>query len=98
MAIFENAGGCIPNYLYSASAKKSLIQKGMASPASANGAGSKNFMIPAPSEPPKPKIEMYSAAFYAASAMSGGLSTGITHTAVTPIDLVKCNMQVCLSV
>ncbi|XP_034708158.1 mitochondrial phosphate carrier protein 3, mitochondrial-like isoform X2 [Vitis riparia] len=88
MAIFENARHCIPTYLYSVSPKKSLI----ASPPSANGAESKRFVVPAPSEPAK--IEMFSPAFYAASAFSGGLSTGLTHTAVTPFDLVKCNMQI----
>ena len=92
MAIFENARHCIPNYLYSVSPKKSLILEEMASPPSANGAESKRFVVPAPSEPAK--IEMFSPAFYAASAFSGGLSTGLTHTAVTPFDLVKCNMQV----
>ena len=33
-------------------------------------------------------------AFYTAYAVSSGLSTGPTHIAVTPLDLVKCNMQV----
>ena len=92
MAIFENARHCIPTYLYSVSPKKSLILEEMASPPSANGAESKRFVVPAPSEPAK--IEMFSPAFYAASAFSGGLSTGLTHTAVTPTDVLKCNMQV----
>ncbi|RRT36383.1 hypothetical protein B296_00025810 [Ensete ventricosum] len=42
----------------------------------------------APNEPRK--IEMYSLVFYAA----GIASCGLTHMAVTPLDLVKCNMQV----
>lgn len=49
-------------------------------------------MIPAPSEPGK--IEMYSPQFYAACTVGGILSCGLTHMAVTPLDLVKCNMQV----
>ncbi|KAL6325166.1 hypothetical protein AAG906_023011 [Vitis piasezkii] len=92
MAIFENARHCIPTYLYSVSPKKSLILEEMASPPSANGAESKRFVVPAPSEPAK--IEMFSPAFYAASAFSGGLSTGLTHAAVTPTDVLKCNMQI----
>ncbi|KZV38779.1 mitochondrial phosphate carrier protein 3, mitochondrial [Dorcoceras hygrometricum] len=36
---------------------------------------------------------MYSPAFYAACIAGGILSCGLTHTAVTPLDLVKCNMQ-----
>ena len=51
------------------------------------------FVIPAPSEPGK-RIEMYSPAFYAACTVGGILSCGLTHTTVTPLDLVKCNMQV----
>jgi solute carrier family 25 phosphate transporter 3 len=48
------------------------------------------FSIQAPNE----KIEMYSPAFYAACTAGGIASCGLTHTAVTPLDLVKCNMQV----
>jgi hypothetical protein len=54
--------------------------------------GSGKFMIPAASEPGK--IPMYSAEFYAACTVGGILSCGITHTGVTPLDIVKCNMQV----
>ncbi|XVF08621.1 hypothetical protein REPUB_Repub07fG0018600 [Reevesia pubescens] len=43
---------------------------------------------------PKEGIEMYSPAFYAACTAGGILSCGLTHTAVTPLDLVKCNMQI----
>ncbi|CAI0446729.1 unnamed protein product, partial [Linum tenue] len=48
------------------------------------------FAIPAPSE----KIAMYSPAFYAACTAGGIFSCGLTHMAVTPLDLVKCNMQI----
>lgn len=37
---------------------------------------------------------MYSPAFYAASTAGGIFSCGLTHMAVTPLDLVKCNMQI----
>ena len=40
------------------------------------------------------KIELYTPKFYAASAFGGLLACGVTHTAVTPLDLVKCRRQV----
>ncbi|KAH7846825.1 hypothetical protein Vadar_018615 [Vaccinium darrowii] len=51
-----------------------------------------SFLIPAPSEPTK--IELYSPHYYAACTVGGILSCGLTHTAITPLDLVKCNMQI----
>ena len=39
--------------------------------------------------------EFGSTKFYALCALGGVLSCGITHTAVTPLDLVKCRLQVC---
>ncbi|KAL4634599.1 hypothetical protein ACB092_04G211700 [Castanea dentata] len=50
----------------------------------------RSFVIPAPKE----KVQMYSPAFYSACTAGGILSCGLTHTAVTPLDLVKCNMQI----
>ncbi|XP_030937546.1 mitochondrial phosphate carrier protein 3, mitochondrial-like [Quercus lobata] len=50
----------------------------------------RSFVIPAPNE----KVRMYSPEFYAACTAGGILSCGLTHTAVTPLDLVKCNMQI----
>ena len=40
--------------------------------------------------------EFGSPKFYALCAVGGALSCGLTHTAVTPLDLVKCRLQVCL--
>ncbi|KAI8628028.1 mitochondrial phosphate carrier protein [Xylariaceae sp. FL1651] len=40
------------------------------------------------------KIELYSPGFYAAATFGGLLACGLTHTAVTPLDLVKCRRQV----
>ena len=42
----------------------------------------------------KPKIKMHSAAYYQACAIGGWMSCGLTHMAVTPLDNVKCNMQI----
>ena len=39
------------------------------------------------------RIILYSPAYFAACALGGALSCGITHTLLTPIDLVKCNKQ-----
>jgi solute carrier family 25 phosphate transporter 3 len=45
----------------------------------------------APTEPGK--IVMYSPEYYYTCAIGGIASCGLTHTAVTPLDVVKCNMQ-----
>jgi len=42
----------------------------------------------------KPKMVIGSAEYYAKCAFGGALSCGLTHTAVVPLDLVKCRMQV----
>ena len=49
-------------------------------------------LVPVPSK--LGKIEMYSPAFYAAYTANNILNYGLTHVVVTPLDLVKCNMQV----
>ena len=43
---------------------------------------------------PAEKVELYSPKFYQICAVGGALCCGGTHTAVTPLDVVKCNMQV----
>lgn len=40
------------------------------------------------------KIELYSPKYYAACTFGGLMACGLTHTAVTPLDLVKCRRQV----
>jgi solute carrier family 25 phosphate transporter 3 len=89
----------LPSFLYSASpfpaasrlASPSPYQAAAPAPtASAFGGSGKPFSINSPNE----KIEMYSPAFYAACTAGGIASCGLTHMAVTPLDLVKCNMQV----
>ncbi|KAK3693571.1 mitochondrial carrier domain-containing protein [Podospora appendiculata] len=40
------------------------------------------------------KIELYSAKYYAACTVGGLMACGLTHTAVTPLDLVKTRRQV----
>ncbi|GLT87328.1 hypothetical protein SLE2022_054160 [Rubroshorea leprosula] len=53
----------------------------------------RSFVIPLPNESGK-KIEMYSPAFYTACTFGGILNCNLIHMAVTPLDLVKCSMQV----
>lgn len=57
---------------------------------------SSSVFAQSPLEPTRGKIEMYSKEFYAACGVGGALCCGLTHTAMTPLDVVKCNMQVTL--
>lgn len=43
---------------------------------------------------PKKTIELYSGQYYAACTFGGLMACGVTHTAVTPLDLVKVRRQV----
>ncbi|KAL5700613.1 hypothetical protein ACHQM5_026038 [Ranunculus cassubicifolius] len=99
MAVSESTRqSIIPSFLYS---NKSLnfnnIHSHSRNPISSSpqtpSSAQKNFMIPSPNEP-LGKIEMYSPSFYVACTAGGVLSCGLTHMTVTPLDLVKCNMQV----
>ncbi|KAK6920451.1 Mitochondrial substrate/solute carrier [Dillenia turbinata] len=89
----------IPSFLYSTpSAKRPIDLDNLASISSSSSAAtnavpSRSFVIPSPNEPGK-KIEMFSPQYYAACTAGGILCCGLTHTAVTPLDLVKCNMQI----
>jgi len=46
--------------------------------------------VPSPSK----KIELYSSTYFGACTLGGIIACGPTHTAVTPLDLVKCRRQV----
>ncbi|GJY27662.1 mitochondrial phosphate carrier protein 3, mitochondrial [Tanacetum coccineum] len=101
MAISDNTRqSLIPNYLYSSSSMNSSLIGKLSNNSSSRlfestpAVEKKNFAIQAPSEPPFGKIEMYSPSFYAACTAGGILSCGLTHMTVTPLDLVKCNMQI----
>jgi len=69
----------IPTFLYSCPSPQQKME-------------ASSFVVRSPSE--KRSIEMFSPAFYGACAIGGTLSCGVTHTAVTPLDVVKCNIQV----
>ncbi|KAG9130303.1 hypothetical protein Leryth_004215 [Lithospermum erythrorhizon] len=77
----------LPNYLYSSSFS-SLTNVDSKSTAKVND----KILIASPME--GRKIEMYSPEFYGACTVGGILSCGLTHMTVTPLDLVKCNMQI----
>jgi len=38
-------------------------------------------------------VELYSAKYYGYCAVGGALCCGLTHAAVTPLDVIKCNLQ-----
>ncbi|KAK9073599.1 hypothetical protein SSX86_007923 [Deinandra increscens subsp. villosa] len=94
----------IPNYLYSSKGfldltanQRKPFASGRYTPLVASSSASpltprRDFVIPAPSE--ARKIELFSPAYYGACTAGGILSCGLTHMAVTPLDLVKCNMQI----
>ncbi|KAJ0052532.1 hypothetical protein Pint_02536 [Pistacia integerrima] len=98
MSLSESSrNSLIPSFLYSySSPQKSFANStpfvDVPAAPSAPSSTRRSFFVPAPSEPGK--IEMYSPAFYAACTAGGILSCGLTHMAVTPLDLVKCNMQI----
>ncbi|KAK7315775.1 hypothetical protein VNO77_34349 [Canavalia gladiata] len=80
----------IPSHLYSSSAqKKTEMVNSTVHVAPPNS----SFMIHSPSEHGN-NIKMFSPSFYAACTIGGSLSCGLTHTAMTPLDVVKCNMQI----
>jgi hypothetical protein len=51
---------------------------------------------PLPSPGDQNSCEFGSAKYYAICGFGGILSCGLTHTAVVPLDLVKCRIQVSL--
>lgn len=47
-----------------------------------------------PPPPPKKGIQLFTPEYYAACTLGGIVACGPTHSAVTPLDLVKCRRQV----
>ncbi|CAM8971186.1 unnamed protein product [Rhodiola kirilowii] len=86
----------LPNFLYSTSSPSLILLEKMADLSSCcpseSGVEMKSVVAAAMRE--REKIEMYSPDFYMACTAGGVLSCGLTHMAVTPLDLVKCNMQI----
>ncbi|KVH99038.1 Mitochondrial carrier domain-containing protein [Cynara cardunculus var. scolymus] len=93
----------IPSFLYSSfkngfgfehltENQRSLSDSSPSSVSASSPVARSGFVVPAPSEPGR--IKMFSPAYYAACTAGGTLACGITHMAVTPLDVVKCNMQI----
>ncbi|KAK9748263.1 hypothetical protein RND81_02G046200 [Saponaria officinalis] len=74
----------IPTFLYSTN------EKPVTQSSTSSWSKGSTIMVAAPRE----KIKMYSPQFYAACTVGGSLCCGLTHMAVTPLDVVKCNMQI----
>lgn len=55
------------------------------------------MLCPLPSTTEDVSCEFGSSKYYALCGFGGILSCGITHTAVVPLDLVKCRLQVCMA-
>jgi solute carrier family 25 phosphate transporter 3 len=84
----------IPSFLYSStsSPQKKIVDD--VSTIHHTAVESSKFMIPSPSESGRRNIKLFSRDYYLACAVGGSICCGFTHMAVTPLDLVKCNMQV----
>lgn len=54
------------------------------------------MLCPLPSTTDDFSCEFGSSKYYALCGFGGILSCGLTHTAVVPLDLVKCRLQVCM--
>ncbi|XP_055825169.1 mitochondrial phosphate carrier protein 3, mitochondrial-like [Solanum dulcamara] len=91
---FSDRKCLIPSYLYSTTSANYSKNVSTSLENHHGHIDKKNFLIAAPKEGSGYKVEMYSPEFYAACTIGGILSCGPTHTAVTPLDLVKCNMQI----
>ena len=59
--------------------------------------GSSGRNLVAAAAEPQYSCEFGSQKYFALCGLGGVLSCGITHTAVTPLDLVKCRLQVICS-
>ncbi|XP_052145596.1 mitochondrial phosphate carrier protein 3, mitochondrial-like [Oryza glaberrima] len=88
----------LPSFLYTSSAARSFATGATRFPSPVSpvspAPGAVGGGAPISIQAPREKIEMYSPAFYAACTAGGIASCGLTHMAVTPLDLVKCNMQI----
>ena len=98
----------VPSFLYGASGSESSAAPSAAVCAASTMTASTPLLSSSPSPstllqqrrapvvafaPAEAKIELYSPKYYGVCAVGGALCCGLTHTAVTPLDVVKCNMQ-----
>ncbi|KAK9451544.1 mitochondrial carrier domain-containing protein [Limtongia smithiae] len=67
---------------------------GAAFTAPAGASKSRNYFVNAAAAPSSGGIVLYSPEYYAACTLGGIAACGPTHSAMTPLDLVKCRRQV----
>lgn len=89
----------LPSHLY----KPSWMTTPLAQERMKTGDGAPSTFVAAPKESVSPlfipaslfktPIKNHSSDYYTACAIGGILSCGLTHMGVTPLDVVKCNMQ-----
>ena len=91
MAGFGGLAG-LPSALYAAPKALGGGRKAAGAPAAAPAAAARPVAFSA-AEPAKKAMAMYSPQCYMAFSAGGVLSCGLTHMLVTPLDVVKCNMQ-----
>lgn len=95
----------LPSSLYAPSASTAVIAQKFdesaptapATMASPNESSLMSRLVPKGVFAPSAKeggIALYSSEYWAACAVGGVLSCGLTHMGVTPLDVVKCNMQI----
>jgi solute carrier family 25 phosphate transporter 3 len=68
----------------------------MASSVAQLASNNRRFLAPSPVEKARVSspIELYSTSYYTTCAIGGAAACGLTHAFVTPLDLVKCRLQV----
>jgi solute carrier family 25 phosphate transporter 3 len=76
-----------------AAVKNKFVARLQPNPLAAKKAPGKTVLFSAHEPAAKGAIKLYSKEYYAACGIGGILSCGLTHTLVTPLDLVKCNAQ-----
>jgi solute carrier family 25 phosphate transporter 3 len=73
----------------------SMIKKSMFTPRQPMELGSKSLAAPAEKWNSRLSHDpIHDASYYMKCMVAGVLSCGLTHTAITPLDVAKCNMQV----
>ncbi|KAG8056970.1 hypothetical protein GUJ93_ZPchr0002g24722 [Zizania palustris] len=84
----------LPSFLYDGGVSARGAPNGGGVVVAGAGAREAAVVAGAPSEPPFGKIDMFWPAYYAACGFGGAATCGLTHAAVTPLDVIKCNIQV----
>ncbi|KAG8056976.1 hypothetical protein GUJ93_ZPchr0002g24029 [Zizania palustris] len=84
----------LPSFLYDGGVGARGAPNGGGVVVAGAGAREAAVVVGAPSEPPFGKIDMFSPAYYATCGFGGAAACGLTHSAVTPLDVIKGNIQI----